>query len=128
MKNLLVVLILLLSACSQNMEAVKRNSLDDVFFYLSNYNIVKNTSQLKLNSFCKIGKKKYELRYLIDNNESLWIVHYYDESEHLSYFMYEESKMIDRITDSINKKRINQQYYPLSKRWDGIFKAPERKR
>ncbi|MDY3339285.1 hypothetical protein PG279_08865 [Riemerella anatipestifer] len=128
MKSLLISFVLagfVLISCSQNEEEVRRQSLDDVYFYLSNYYIVNDTSQIILTSFKNKGKKDYELHYRIKNNDSLWITHYYNEDDLFINFFYRESNKIKKITDSINTERRKTGNHPFTKRWDWVSEISE---
>ncbi|GEM_PF-4222834 len=123
MKRLVLTYILtglILISCSQSEEEIKKQSLDDVYFYLSNYYIVQNNNQILLTSFKSKGKKDYELHYEIKNNDSMWIVHYYNENDLYVNFFYKESDKIKKITDSINTDRRKTGYDPFRKRWDWV--------
>ncbi len=122
MKKVLIVFVISFFSisCSQSEEEVKRQSLDDVYFYLSNYNIVKNVDQINLVSYKKVNELEYQLKYNINNNSSLWLIHYYNKENYLYNFFYTESNDIKKITDSINIERRKHQYFPLHKRWDWV--------
>jgi hypothetical protein len=124
MKKSIVVLIIsfLFIRCSQSEQEIKKQSLDDVYFYLSNYNIVKDPNQIRLVSFKNIGKGERDIKYEIKNNKNLWIIHYYDEKSYSNNFFYNTSSEISKRTDSINTERRKNSYYPLSKRWDWVGK------
>lgn len=127
MKRLLIsfVTVFILISCSQNEEDIKQQSFDDVYFYLTNYYIVKDTGQITLTSFKNKGKKDYELHYKIKNNDSLWIIHYYNEDDLFINFFYRASNKIKKITDSINIERRKTGYDPFRKRWDWVNEVSE---
>lgn len=127
MKKLLInfLTVFVLTSCSQNEEDIKKQSFDDVYFYLSNYYIVKDTNQIILTSFKYKDKGDYELHYKIKNNDSLWINHYYNEDDLFVNFFYRESNKIKKITDSINSERRKTGYYPFRKRWDWVNEISE---
>lgn len=128
MKRLLISFVVtgfVLISCSQNEEEVRRQSLDDVYFYLTNYYIVNDTNQIILTSFINKGKKDYELHYKIKNNDSLWIIHYYNEDDLFINFFYRESNEIKKITDSINTERRKTGNYRFTKRWDWVSEVSE---
>lgn len=122
-----LVISFILISCSQNQEAVRKYSLDDIYFYLSNYYIVKDSNQIILTSFKNKDKGEYELRYKIQNNDSLWIIHYYNEDDSSINFFYRESDKIKKITDSINTERRKTGYDPFRKRWEWVSEVPELK-
>ena len=120
MRKLKFLAILIIISCHQTQDEVKKQSLDDVFFYLSNYRIVDRVEEIKLVYIKKVTKEEYEIRYKIKNNDSLWIIHYYAENTYFMSFTYNTSNHIDKITDSIDNIRYIKRDFPLHKRWDWV--------
>lgn len=126
MNKILLVLsfMFLPSACSKNENELITISEDDVCFYLSNFYIITDPSQVKLTSSENKGDGYFVFTYKIKNSQDLWIEHYYDENNSSSNFIYRQSSEITKITDSLHKERIKKNEYPLNKRWDLIAEWP----
>jgi hypothetical protein len=120
MRKLKFLAILIIISCHQTQDEVKKQSLDDVFFYLSNYRIVDRVEEIKLVYVKKVTKEEYEIRYKIKNNDSLWIIQYYDENTYFMSFTYNTSNHIDKITDSVDNIRYIKRDFPLHKRWKWV--------
>lgn len=117
-------LIFFISACSKNESEIKNISEDDVCFYLANFYIINDSSQIELTSIEHRGDGYFVFKYKIKNTQDLWIKHYYDENNSFSHFIYRQSDKLTQITDSISTERIKKNEYPLSKRWELIARLP----
>jgi len=121
MKRLLIILAtsFMSISCSQSQEEIKRQSLEDVYFYLSTANIIKNINDIHFTSIKKIDKKgNYALSYRIkEKKDSLYLINYYNEEYLYIHFSIKMSLKLESKMDSVNEKNKERRYFPYTKRW-----------
>jgi hypothetical protein len=121
----LLVSLILVSCYKESFSELKKESFEDVLFYLSKMKLTNSKNDLHLIGIKKIKEKderySYEFTYQIkEKSDSLCLIQYCDvETKDIS-FDVELSKKLYKYMDSINAVNLENKYYPLHKRWDWI--------
>lgn len=121
MKNLIIIIAIgfVFFSCSQSEKDIKRQSLDDVYFFLSTANIVEDPQDIQFVSLNKVDDRgNYSLDYVIkEKKDSLYLTNYYNEENVYIHFNIKMSSKLKLKIDSINRLNEEKEYFPYTKRW-----------